>query len=110
MLNDIDGGLITFKLASDFYEDFSFTELILSNVIAENPHDAKSVWIERQSPDWIHAFGSSEAFIMLHVGKHSDFRILTRIVFNPSLREQVRKDLDTFQSEIDKIISSYLEK
>ncbi|MHA1450957.1 MAG: hypothetical protein ACTSP4_16260 [Candidatus Hodarchaeales archaeon] len=108
MINDIDGGLITFKLATDFFEDFSFTELILSNVIAENPNDAKSVWIERKAPDWIQNYGSSEAFIMLHVGTHSDFRILTRIVFNPILREQVRKDLNAFQSEIDKIISSYM--
>ncbi|MFW9991872.1 MAG: hypothetical protein ACFFD4_07410 [Candidatus Odinarchaeota archaeon] len=111
MLNDVDGGLITYKLASDFYEDMSFTELILSNIISENPNDAKSVWIEREAPDWIltQSTGLSEAFVMQHVGKKSDFRILARIVFSPGLREQVRKELNEFQEAIYKVISERME-
>jgi len=111
MLNDIDGGLITYRFASDFYEDMSFTEQILSNIISENPNDAKTVWIEREAPDWLQIPGMSEAFVMQHVGrKRSDFRILARIVFSPSMRELVRKELDAFQIEINGIITKYLEK
>ncbi|MHA2299000.1 MAG: hypothetical protein ACXAEU_21155 [Candidatus Hodarchaeales archaeon] len=110
MLNDVDGGLITYSMASDFYEDMSFTELILSNIIAENPNDAKSVWIEREAPDWIQTSGLSEAFVMQHVGERSDFRILARIVFNPSLREQVRKELKNFQLGIYEVINEAMEE
>ena len=116
---DIDAGLVTSVTTSHLYEDPAFTELILSNIVAENPSDAKSVWIERKAPDWVSDY-SVEAFIMEHIGtdsiiqeypgenfvtSSSDFRLLARVCFSKETREEVRDSLKSLATQLDELIA-----
>lgn len=106
---DIDNGLILTESSKHLYEDPAFTDLILSNIVAENPADSKSIWIERDAPLWIEGTETGvslkEIFTLDHIGKKSDFRLLTRICFEQDLRNDLKKELETISSELDEIIS-----
>lgn len=107
MVRDIDGGLVICEQSKDFVEDMSFTDLILSNVIAENPHEAKIVRIERKSPEWASVTTDREVFIMNQVGKNSDFRILCRVMFAKKYRESVRTSVRELEDKIYKVLKKY---
>ena len=79
---DIDNGLIYSKNGPKLVEDPAFTDLLLSNIVAENPADSKSVIIERDAPLWVDLNNTSkEIFSMQHIGENSDFRLLSRVCF-----------------------------
>lgn len=88
-LADIDGGLLFSIKSRELYEDPAFSELLLSNIVAENPSDAKTVWIEREAPMWVGDL-LVEAFVMYHIGKNSDFRLLARVCFPRPKQDYVR--------------------
>jgi len=78
---DIDNGLIFTQNGKYLVEDPAFTDLVLSNIVAENPADSKSVSIEREAPLWVDLSNSREIFTMDHIGENTDFRLLTRVCF-----------------------------
>ena len=106
---DIDNGLVLTESSKHLYEDPAFTDLILSNIVAENPADSKSIWIERDAPRWIETEepeGFKEIFTLDHIGNRSDFRLLTRICFKDDLRTDLKKELEKLSKEISEIISA----
>ena len=109
---DIDNGLILTETSKYLYEDPEFTDLILSNIVAENPADSKSIWIEREAPLWVTAGDSAgetectlmEVFTMEHIGENSEFRLLTRICYNPERRNELKTKIDEFSKELSLLI------
>lgn len=109
---DIDNGLILTETSKYLYEDPAFTDLILSNIVAENPADSKSIWIEREAPLWIPPIDSDtnlrEVFTLDHIGIKSDFRLLTRICFSPKKRNELKEMLEEFSNELSNVITKHL--
>lgn len=109
---DIDNGLILTETSKYLYEDPAFTDLVLSNIVAENPADSKSIWIEREAPLWVDPIDSDEnlreVFTLDHIGVKSDFRLLTRICFKPKMRSNLKSLLEEFSNELNDIISKHL--
>jgi hypothetical protein len=104
---DIDNGLIYSKNGRDLVEDPAFTELILSNIVAENPADSKSVMIERDAPLWVNLPFAKEVFTMDHIGENTDFRLLTRVCFSneePSMRFSLVSTLQKLAENMDGVI------
>jgi hypothetical protein len=109
ILADIDGGLLQKTFARDFYEDPAFTELLLANMVAENPADSISVWVEKPASKSILSSlsgfptkGVIEVFSMFQVGEHlTDFRLLARGFCLPSHREILRDVLKDLCKKID---------
>ncbi|MHA2366110.1 MAG: hypothetical protein ACXAC7_19275 [Candidatus Hodarchaeales archaeon] len=97
---DIDGGLLIRVSTKHLYEDPAFTELILSNLVAENPSDAKTIWIERQGPLWV-SDNLLEAFVMEHIGENTDFRLLARVCFSQDKRDDVRDGIRRFSKQLE---------
>ncbi|MFW9928885.1 MAG: hypothetical protein ACFFD1_05815 [Candidatus Thorarchaeota archaeon] len=112
ILADIDGGLLQKSFAKDLYEDPAFTELLLANMVAENPADSISVWVEKPASKSILASledfptkGVLEVFAMLQVGSTlTDFRILARIFCIPELRDEIHQSLHLLCEKIDQKI------
>ena len=113
VLADIDGGILVKHFARNLVEDPAFTELLLSNMVAENPADAISVWIERSASSGmaisflpsVPPRGVMEVFAMLHVGRvPSDFRLLVRALVVGS-HERLRELLRGNAEAIFRIIS-----
>ena len=106
---DVDNGLVLTETSKHLFEDPSFTDLILSNIVSENPADSKSVWIERDAPLWIETGNTKEkfkeVFTLDHIGQNSDFRLLTRICFLPSKRNELNEILASFACELFEIIT-----
>lgn len=95
---DIDNGLIFSENAKFLIEDPALTDLILSNIVAENPADSKSVSIERDAPNWIETSSTMrEVFTMDHIGENTDFRLLTRICIKNEEGERFRLNERLFQ-------------
>jgi hypothetical protein len=109
MLADIDGGLLQKTFAKDLYEDPAFTELLLANMVAENPADSISVWVEKPASKSILASipgfstkGVIEIFSMFQVGEHlTDFRLLARGFCLLSHRDIIRDILKDLCKKID---------
>ncbi len=106
---DIDNGLILTETSKNLYEDPAFTDLVLSNIVAENPADSKFIWIEREAPLWVSTNDSSnelkEVFTMDHIGINSDFRLLTRICFSKNQRIELINKLEEFSRQLSLIIN-----
>lgn len=106
---DIDNGLVLSETSKHLYEDPAFTDLILSNIVAENPADSKSIWIERDAPLWVDSGDPNselkEVFTLDHIGLQSDFRLLTRICYHPDKRIELKNILEKFSQELGLIIS-----
>lgn len=106
---DIDNGLILTETSKHLYEDPAFTDLVLSNIVAENPADSKSIWIEREAPLWIPNSETKdnlkEVFTLDHIGIKSDFRLLTRICFDPDKRSNLQSFLEEFSDQLAEIIT-----
>ena len=104
---DIDNGLIYSKNGKNLIEDPSFTELILSNIVAENPADSKSIIIEREAPTWIGIDEAKEMFTMAHIGDNTDFRLLTRVCFSSENSQvDLRENLKEIASMLAEIIQN----
>jgi hypothetical protein len=112
VLADIDGGILTKHFAKNLVEDPAFTELLLSNMVAENPADAITVWIERSASQGVLVSflpnipprNVMEVFAMLHVGKiPSDFRLLSRALIVGS-HDRLRELLRGFAQAVARII------
>lgn len=106
---DIDNGLIFTESTKFLYEDPAFTDLILSNIVAENPADSKSISIERDSPLWIDMPNSKEIFTLDHIGENSDFRLLTRVCFKPDQRFLLTSSLVELSEKLNEVIQRNLE-
>ena len=113
ILADIDEGLITKRFTKDFYEDPAFTELLLSNMVAENPSDAITVWIDRPAPYSILAAANTgrtlsnmkEVYAMIHIGTgETDFRLLARVISSLAYEERLRENLRNLAERIAKLI------
>jgi hypothetical protein len=107
---DIDNGLILAETSKHLYEDPTFTDLVLSNIVAENPADSKSIWIEREAPLWVTSNPNielKEVFTLDHIGQKTDFRLLARICFNPKDRGELKNRLEDFSIQLAKIISKH---
>ena len=109
---DIDNGLVLTETSKYLYEDPAFTDLVLSNIVAENPADSKSIWIEREAPLWVQSGDENEelkeVFTLDHIGMKSDFRLLTRICFQPGKRNELNFELENFSAQLGEIITKNL--
>ena len=107
---DIDNGLVITETSKHLYEDPAFTDLVLSNIVAENPADSKSIWIERDAPLWVSSgdptIDLKEVFTLDHLGTNSDFRLLTRICYQPEQRAELKNQLEEFSIELGNIINN----
>ena len=107
---DIDNGLVLTETSKHLYEDPAFTDLVLSNIVAENPADSKSIWIERDAPLWVSSgdptIDLKEVFTLDHLGTNSDFRLLTRICYQPERRAELKEKLEEFSSQLGDIINN----
>ena len=113
ILADIDDGLITKRFTKDFYEDPAFTELLLSNMVAENPSDAITVWIDRPAPYSLLAAANidiaiakmKEIYAMIHIGiGETDFRLLARVITSTMYEEKLRENLRALAEKIAKLL------
>ena len=98
------------EISKYLYEDPAFTDLVLSNIVAENPADSKSIWIERDAPLWVESEETEsdlkEVFTLDHIGNKSDFRLLTRICYKPDKRATLKNELEDFSLKLSSIINN----
>ncbi|MFW9929955.1 MAG: hypothetical protein ACFFD1_11235 [Candidatus Thorarchaeota archaeon] len=116
---DIDEGIIEKCFSKKLLEDSSFTETLLTNLMAESPFDTEYLWLERVCPKTIRYSLNlktnieipKESFIIYNLDEgKTDYQILIRVVHYSSTKESVIRQIKTLINKLNEIIVQFKPK
>lgn len=110
----IDGGIVSRYISPKLIEDPVFSESVLVNMVAQNPADVETAWVEHAAPKTIiysmniqQRSGDplKEAFTVQNLkGGRSEFCLLVRLIFYQSAKDQATRIVEGLRNQLKGII------